>query len=127
WSSDVCSSDLGTWIARFISVNLYSGIAYLVMHIASLFQQYAMEAEITRYQQLVHSTGDTMEKMAVFAGNGLLSFGIVIVTILIGGLLMLTVPRISTWIASTSGIISAARTMGVGAIKAARLASMPAA
>ncbi len=112
----------GTWIARFISVNLYSGIAYLVMHIASLFQQYAMEAEITRYQQLVDSTGDTMEKMAVFAGNGLLSFGIVIVTFLIGGLTMLTVPSISTWIVSTSGITSAASTMGRGASNATRMA-----
>lgn len=105
----------GTWIARFVSVNLYSGIAYLVMHIASLFQQYAMEAEITRYQQLLGSTGDTMEKMAWFAGNGLLSFGIVIVTFLIGGLSMLTVPSISTWIISTSGITSAASTIGRGA------------
>src|SRR5690606_35371157 len=42
-----------TWIARFVSVNLYSGIAYLVMYVSSLFQHYAMEAEITRYQVLV--------------------------------------------------------------------------
>ncbi len=112
----------GTWIARFISVNLYSGIAYLVMHIASLFQQYAMEAEITRYQQLLESTGDTMEKMGWFAGNGLLSFGIVIVTFLIGGLTMLTVPSISTWIVSTSGITSAASTMGRGASNMGRAA-----
>ena len=112
----------GTWTARFISVNLYSGIAYLVMHIASLFQQYAMEAEITRYQQLLESTGDTMEKMGWFAGNGLLSFGIVIVTFLIGGLTMLTVPSISTWIVSTSGITSAASTMGRGASNMGRAA-----
>ncbi|MCT1525833.1 plasmid transfer protein [Sphingobacterium hotanense] len=106
----------GTWIARFISVNLYSGIAYLVMHIASLFQQYAMEAEITRYKQLLEdSGGNMMEKLGWFAGNGLLSFGIVIVTFLIGGLTMLTVPSISTWIISTSGISSAASTMGRGA------------
>lgn len=106
----------GTWIARFISVNLYSGIAYLVMHIASLFQQYAMEAEITRYKQLLDdSAGNTLEKLGWFAGNGLLSFGIVIATFLIGGLTMLTVPSISTWIISTSGISSAASTMGRGA------------
>ncbi|WP_028069942.1 plasmid transfer protein [Sphingobacterium sp. SYP-B4668] len=112
----------GTWIARFIAVNLYSGIAYLVMHVASLFQQYAMEAEITRYQQLLESTGDTLEKMGWFAGNGILSFGIVIVTFLIGGLTMLTVPSISTWIVSTSGITSAASTMGRGASNMGRAA-----
>src|SRR5690606_19486098 len=51
-----------TWIARFISVNLYSGIAYLVLYVSSLFQQYAMEAEITRYQELVGTAGPDIEK-----------------------------------------------------------------
>ena len=102
----------GIWIARFISVNLYSGIAYLVMHIASLFQQYALEAEITRYEQLLQSSEDTLEKLGWFASNGILSFGIVIVAFLIGGLTMLTVPSISTWIVSTSGVTSAVSTMG---------------
>src|SRR5690606_15941482 len=75
-----------SWIARFVSVNLYSGIAYLVMHISSLFQQYAMEAEITRYEQLLATSGDTLEKMGWFASNGILSFGIVIISFIIGGL-----------------------------------------
>src|SRR5690606_23121 len=86
-----------TWIARFISVNLYSGIAYLVMYVASLFQQYAMEAEISRYQELVGTAGPNIEKLAWFAGNGVLSFGMVIGTFVIGALSMLTVPSISTW------------------------------
>ena len=109
-----------TWIARFVSVNLYSGIAYLVMYVASLFQQYALEAEITRYQELLATSGNSMEKLGWFASNGILSFGMVIVTFLIGGLTMLTVPSISTWIVSTSGITSAASTMGSGAAKASR-------
>lgn len=104
-----------TWIARFVSVNLYSGIAYLVMYVASLFQHYAMEAEITRYQALVGTTGADLEKLTVFASNGILSFGIVIGTFVIGALTMLTVPSISTWIISTSGISSAASTLGRGA------------
>jgi len=101
-----------TWIARFVSVNLYSGIAYLVMYVASLFQHYALEAEITRYQELVGEAGASMEKLSWFAANGILSFGMVIVTFIIGALTMLTVPSISTWIVSTSGISSAASTMG---------------
>ncbi len=104
-----------TWVARFISVNLYSGIAYLVLYIATQFQQFAMEAEITRFQQLLDTSGNTMEKLSWFASNGILSFGMVIITFLIGGLTMLTVPSISTWIVSTSGITSAASTMGRGA------------
>lgn len=116
-----CDS-FSTWIARFVSVNLYSGIGYLVLYIASLFQQYAMEAEITRYQALVGEVGVAdMEKLAAFASNGVLSFGIVIGTFVIGALTMLTVPSISTWIISTSGISSAASTMGRGASGMSRM------
>ncbi|WP_158826942.1 plasmid transfer protein [Mucilaginibacter lacusdianchii] len=104
-----------TWVARFISVNLYSGIAYLILYVATQFQQFAMEAEITRFQQLLDTSGNTMEKLGWFASNGILSFGMVIITFLIGGLTMLTVPSISTWIVSTSGITSASSTMGRGA------------
>jgi hypothetical protein len=110
-----------TWIARFISVNLYSGIGYLVLYVASLFQHYAMEAEITRFQELVGTAGPNLEKLAWFAGNGLLSFGMVIGTFVIGALTMLTVPSISTWIISTSGISSAASTMGRGASGMSRM------
>lgn len=104
-----------TWVARFISVNLYSGIGYLILYISTQFQQFAMEAEISRFQQLLDTSGNTMEKLGWFASNGILSFGMVIITFLIGGLTMLTVPSISTWIVSTSGITSAASTMGRGA------------
>jgi hypothetical protein len=104
-----------TWVARFIFVNLYSGIAYLILYISTQFQQFAMEAEITRFQQLLDTSGNSMEKLGWFASNGILSFGMVIITFLIGGLTMLTVPSISTWIVSTSGITSAASTMGRGA------------
>src|SRR5690606_21764843 len=112
-----------TWIARFVSVNLYSGIAYLAMYVSSLFQHYAMEAEITRYQVLVGTAGPDLEKLTVFASSGLLSFGIVICTYVIGALTMLTVPSISTWIISTSGISSAASTMGRGASNMSRMLS----
>src|SRR5690606_2864724 len=105
----------------FISVNLYSGIAYLVLYVSSLFQQYAMEAEITRYQELVGTAGPDIEKLSWFAGNGILSFGMVIGTFIIGALTMLTVPSISTWIISTSGISSAASTMGRGASGMSRM------
>ncbi|WPU95772.1 plasmid transfer protein [Mucilaginibacter sabulilitoris] len=110
-----------TWVARFVSVNLYSGVAYLVMYVASLFQQYAMEAEISRYRELVGTTGANLEKLGWFAGNGILSFGIVIITFIIGALTMLTVPSISTWIVSTSGITSATSTMGRGASQLSRM------
>jgi hypothetical protein len=112
-----------TWIARFISVNLYSGIGFLVMYVASLFQHYALEAEITRYQELLGSAGPSMEKLGWFASNGVLSFGMVIITFIIGALTMFTVPSISTWIVSTSGVSSAASAMGSGASRMGSMAT----
>jgi len=103
------------WIARFVSVNLYSGIGFLVMYIASLFQHYALEAEISRYQELLGTSGASLEKLSWFAANGVLSFGMVIITFIIGAITMFTVPSISTWIVSTSGVGSAVSEMGAGA------------
>ena len=106
-----------TWIARFVSVNLYSGIAYLIMYLCALMQEYAMQSEISRYQVLVGANGTAadLQKLAWFAGNGILSFGTVIVVFLIGAICMFTVPSISTWIISTSGISSATSSASRGA------------
>ncbi|WP_316847072.1 plasmid transfer protein [Pedobacter psychrodurus] len=112
-----------TWIARFVSVNLYSGIGFLVMYVASLFQHYALEAEISRYQELLGPSGASMEKLGWFAANGVLSFGMVIITFIIGALTMFTVPSISTWIVSTSGVSSAASAMGSGASRMGNMAT----
>ncbi|UOE47824.1 plasmid transfer protein [Mucilaginibacter sp. SMC90] len=103
-----------TWIARFISVNLYSGIAYLIMYLTGLMQEYALTSEIVKYQELVgeHGMAADMGKITLFAGNGIISFGTVIIVFLIGAICMFTVPSISTWIISTSGISSAASTFG---------------
>lgn len=106
-----------TWIARFVSVNLYSGIAYLIMYLCALMQEYALQSEISKYQVLVGTNGTSADltKLAWFAGNGILSFGTVIIVFLIGAICMFTVPSISTWIISTSGISSASSSFGRGA------------
>lgn len=102
-----------TWVARFISVNLYGAIAYIIMWMQAYFQQYAMLAEIQRYNSILHGiTENKMAAMASFTSNGILSFGTVIITFLIGAISMFTVPSISTWIVSTSGTSSASSTFG---------------
>jgi hypothetical protein len=113
------------WVARFISVSLYSGIAYLVMYLCALMQEYALQSEISRYQVLVGQNGTAADlaKLAWFASNGILSFGTVIVVFFIGALCMFTVPSISTWIVNTAGIGSAASTFGGKAQNAAMMAA----
>lgn len=114
-----------TWVARFVSVNLYSGIGYLIMYLCGLMQEYALQSEISKYQELVGKDGTAanLEKMAWFASNGVLSFGTVIIVFIIGAICMLTVPSISTWIISTSGISSASSTFGRHAGAIARTAA----
>lgn len=103
-----------TWIARFISVNLYLGIAFIIMFVGGVLQEFAMQSEINKYAELVTRTGDivSMEKLIYLKSNGIMSFGVVIVSFLLSAVTMCTVPSISTWIVSTSGATSAVSTMG---------------
>jgi len=68
------------------------------MYLCALMQEYGLQSEISRYQVLVGANGATADlgKLAVFAGNGILSFGTVIIIFLIGAICMFTVPSIST-------------------------------
>lgn len=103
-----------TWIARFISVNLYLGIAFIIMFVGGVLQEFAMQSEINKYAELVTKTGNivSMEKLLYLKSNGIMSFGVVIVSFLLSAITMFTVPSISTWIVSTSGATSAVSTMG---------------
>jgi len=107
-----------TWIARFVAVNLYTGIAYLIMYIMALMQKYAMTSEISKYKELVGAEGvaPNMTKFLLLTGNGVISFGTVIIVFVIGAVCMFTVPSISTWIVSTSGISSATSSFGRGSV-----------
>jgi hypothetical protein len=86
----------------------------LILYITGRLQQYAIEVEIDKYEYLLSTGGgaDRLEKMAWLASNGLLSFGLVIVAFFVSAIAITTVPSISTWIISTSGISSAATTAG---------------
>lgn len=103
-----------TWLARFISVNLYLTIALIIMFVGGIFQEFAMQSEIDRYAEIVTRDGTlvSIEKLMFLKLNGLLSFGTVIISFLMTAICMTTVPSISTWIVSTGGASSAVSTMG---------------
>lgn len=105
-----------TWLSRFISINLYLTIALIVMFVGGLFQEFALEAEVLRYKELVTRSGDLVanaeSKLIWLTGNGIISFGMVIVTFLMTAVCMATVPSISTWIVNSAGATSAVSTMG---------------
>jgi hypothetical protein len=119
---------LSTWVARYISVNLYLGIGYIILLLVTVFQNYSLQSEIYKYQELMGADGNSpkIDAIQIFASNGLLSFGTVIISFLVGAIAMFTVPSISTWIISTSGITSAASTAGRAAAGASKGASVAA-
>ncbi|WP_026715240.1 plasmid transfer protein [Flavobacterium daejeonense] len=113
-----------TWISRFISVQLYLGVAFIILFVCGILQEFALTSEIQKFKEIVTENGDivSMEKLMYLRTNGIMSFGVVIVTFLISAISIFTVPSISTWIVSTSGATSAVSTMGRGASTIARIA-----
>jgi hypothetical protein len=105
------------WLARYISVSLYSAIAFIIMGMSMVMVQYGMEREIEILKYIMENEAAFI--MYVSQNDGGSNF--FIVTLLIGGLTMLTIPVISTWIISTSGVGHALSAIGRGASRAARL------
>jgi hypothetical protein len=112
-----------TWISRFISVNLYLGVAFIILFVCGILQEFALTSEIQKFKEIVTETGVivSMEKLLYLRTNGIMSFGVVIVTFLISAISIFTVPSISTWIVSTSGATSAVSTMGRASSSVARM------
>lgn len=94
-----------SWIARYISVQFYLVIAFLVLNIGNALQRIAMTAEIDRYKELITQQGTvvSIEKIMWMQSNGILSFGFVIVSFIVSAVAILSVPKVSTWIITTSG------------------------
>ncbi len=99
------------WISRFISIQLYGFLAFVCLRVLSVVQQFAFEAEISRYKVILDNTAVSnngileMETQALdlFIDNGLFSFGMVFMMFIISAGVMFIIPTMSTWIISTGG------------------------
>ncbi len=107
------------WLARYISVSLYSAIGYIIMGLSMVLVQYGMEREIELLRYVLSNEAAFIFYVSQNDGGS----NFFIVTLLIGGLAMLSVPVISTWIISTSGVGNAISTISRGAGRIARMAS----
>lgn len=105
------------WVARYLSVSLYSAIAYIIMSMSMVVVQYGMEREIEFLRFVLKNEAAFMLYISQNDGGSYFF----IVTLLIGGLVMLTIPVISTWIISTSGVNQAVSQMTMGLRKAIML------
>lgn len=111
------SSSFGTWLAKFINVNLYGFMAYIVMKVGVLLQSFAFEAEIDRYNQMINEDGTvkSMEMILTFSSSGIMSFGLVVVCFIISGIGVLSVPTMANYVVSTgsnAGVMSKAKRAG---------------
>lgn len=104
------------WISRFISVSLYSAIAYIVLSVSLIIVQYALVSEIDTLHQVLSNEAAFLMYVAMSSG----CVNTFIVSLLIGALGMLSVPVISTWIVSTSGVGQAVGGMVGGAALATK-------
>lgn len=97
------SSSFSTWLARFININLYGFVGFIVLRIGTLLQKFAFEAEIDRYNQMINDNGTVknMDLILTFAGGGIMSFGLVIICFIISGIGMLSVPTLANYIVSS--------------------------
>jgi hypothetical protein len=96
------------WIARFISVSLYSVIGYLVLNMAIEVVRLGIMQELEALNQVK----DDPEAFVMYVATSSGSMGSFIVSVLVAAIGMLTIPSISTWIVSTSGATNAMRTAG---------------
>jgi len=103
-----------SWVSRFIAANLYVLLGFIVLITVSILQEHALRSEILKYREIVDEFGmiKSMEKFMWLKSGGLISYGSVIIAFVLSAVSLTIVPSISTWIVSTSGVSSAASTMG---------------
>lgn len=102
------------WIGRYIAVSLYSTIGYIVMSLSMVVVQYGIERETELLEYILSNEAAFI--LYVSQNDGGANF--FIVSLLLGAFVMLTIPAISTWIISTSGVTQAIGQMTMAARKA---------
>lgn len=104
------------WLARFVSVSLYSCIAYIALSLCLVIMQYSLEKEIEILNYAL-SNEAAFVMYCAYSSGGVNAF---IMTCLLGALSMLTIPFVSTWIVQTTGVGQAVGGMVGGAAMAAK-------
>lgn len=102
-------SSFSNWVAKFININLYGFMAFIVMKVGTLLQNFAFEAEIDRYDQMINADGTVkdMNLILTFGGSGIMSFGLVVVCMVISGIGVLSVPTMANFVISSGSNSSA--------------------
>lgn len=98
----IFASSFGQWIARFVNINLYGFVAFLILRIGAILQRFAYEAEIERYQKIISNDGLLLDPTLFnsLISNGVMSFGLVIICFIVTGIGVLMTPTLANYIVS---------------------------
>lgn len=106
-------NSFNNWVAKFININLYTFISFIIINIGQQIIMAGYEMEIDRYKELITDTGlDWNMVYATISSNGLIYAGLfTLVAYAISGIGMLMVPTIADSIiaAGGAGIMSKAK------------------
>lgn len=105
-----------SWIGRYISVGLYSTIAYIIMSISFVLVRYGQEREI----EILKAVMENEEMFIAYVGSTSGHISFYLLSLLLAALSMLCIPFISTWIVNTTGVsqaFSAVAKGGTGMVK----------
>lgn len=100
------SGSFVAWLQKFINVSLYGFIAFIVLKLGVAVQMFAMEAEIDRYKEMIPSTATNVVNEALiisYSSQGVMSFGMVIVSFLMTAVGMLMVPKLADYVVGSGG------------------------
>lgn len=115
------------WLSRYITVQFYLIVAFIVLQVSSALTATAYQQEINRYSDMINIDGTvkSADMLIGFAMNGITTFGIVIITFIVSAIAILAVPKISGWIipsGGTSGMVTgASRSVSMAMMGGARL------
>jgi hypothetical protein len=104
------------WISRYISVSLYTCIAYIVLSLSLVVMQFSLDKEIRILEYALKDEATFIMYTSMTSG-GVNTF---ITTCLLGAISMLTIPFVSTWIISTTGVGNAIGGMVAGTMAVAK-------
>lgn len=101
------------WFSKFIGVQFYSVITYVILQMGVMLQLSAVRSELDRYAQLINlDTGEILDLnlLVVFGTSGVMTFGMLLLAYLLTAVGLLMVPTLSSYVlgsaSSTGGITS---------------------
>lgn len=102
----IFSGSFVAWLQKFINVSLYGFIAFIVLKLGVAVQMFAMEAEIDRYKEMIpHANNSVVNEALIisYSSQGIMSFGMVIVSFLMTAVGMFMVPRLADYVVGSGG------------------------